>query len=1132
MPTVTPTAVWDGWADDNGSYNDTASTVSVGSNSAIVNSQTGILFENVQIERGATVSSALLSMTRGGVSFGSTQSLIFDVGANKVANAAQPLDSADLRGRVITTAKVSVTIPNNAAAGALDIFDAAPAIQEIVNQSSWQPGNDILLLLRPTGGAGGQNGNGGRRMTWNSLQNSSSPTLSVTYSLPTVTGQMTLAEIATDRLSGTVNAEVPEPPAGVIAQGSLTDTVLEGFSARVARGDLSKNYPLTFLADLPDTHHFVTEAGEVYGFSARVPTLLGGIRTEMLGSQDDALYPASGLLTRIAAGLEFTAALLDRDRPRLDRDRLKNALKDTRALYLPDGRVFDLWHAQAGELLNDFSLSVAAAQKSTEPRHVLTSGTIGAAFETFGSTSEVPVYAVDPAGGLRADILPASVPQGAMCFGVRSAERGVEGYASVGRPVEADGTSDPSSITVSYRQKHLRLSLFGVEARVREEFLAVYGSVLVCYLFWRKGYGHLVTVSGLGVRHVDLPVGTVQALSERIITAGVRSDGVGFGGFIAPGAPSLDAPFFTLAVPDANEAEAAARALYAELTAPGVSYEVMPPDVSLILSRADSKALELAPGESLTFALAVQRVGEYTGALEFAVQTDTLTSSYTVTQTGDTDTYTVTLTAPVGTPEAAYTLRVTVKAQGADNEGSILKDVRDAFDAVVQVAAGPAIAPNATALYFANDPVQKRDAQMLVDSSANGNTLFWGGYARPNREFTALLPTGVFGAHVRSGVLANAVQAQRMASNQTYSFIFGDVGKSKDGTMVQIAADNSENGVHLQRSENGFKLRTVNGASTVTSLDTLTWRGGRFRPIVIIGTSEITLLDRDSGLSISLARPAWPDAGVRFCTGANRTAAGALSNLTRTYLYAASVHPTALSDIARRRNMDALQAFAPASDGKGEFPDNAIVIALWQSALGLYRNLAAPALGVTLNAVGGVTGISGGGIAIDNASTSHIFANTGVSSSEVVSWLTTILDFNLGVAYGAQIGVMDSAANAANATLTRHGGTQAFVMEGLSDLTHAYKTVGGKTKAGKSSFKSRVFNGGKSHELTELQTNEKGTVVGNVNWTGSFVLALGVIKRAGGGFQDKTNTKSLGVVMTRGEFSADDLVTSKKLLEG
>ena len=419
---------------------------------------------------------------------------------------------------------------------------------------------------------------------------------------------------------------------------------------------------------------------------------------------------------------------------------------------------------------------------------------------------------------------------------------------------------------------------------------------------------------------------------------------------------------------------------------------------------------------------------------------------------------------------------------------------------------------------------------MLRDSSGNGNDLFWGGYARPNREFTALLSTGVYGAHVRSGTLANAAQAQRMGGNQTYCLIFGEIGKSKvGGVMFQVAADNSENGVHLLRETGGFKLRTVNGGSTVTSPDTLTWRGGRFRPILIIDTTTVTLLDRDNGSSISLARPSWPDAGVRTNLGCLRTVAGATSALCRTYLYVASIHPSALSDIARRRNLDALQAYAPVSDGKGEFPDNALVIALWQSALGLYRNLAAPALGITLNPVGGVTGISGGGISIDNGSTSHVYANTGVSSSEVVTLLTTILDFNQGVAYGSQIGVMDTNANAGNSTLTRHGGTQAFPMSGLTDLSHTYRTVGGKVKSGKASFKSRIQN--KTHELTELQGNEKGTVVGNVNWTGSYVLAWGVIKRSGGGYQDKSNTKNLGTIMVRGELSADDLVTSKKLLE-
>lgn len=1139
MPSVTPTATFDSYATDTGGFDASGSLLNLGSNSAFTNAQIAALFEDVQVPKGATVSSAPFSINLSIVVSGTARN-DFDIGAHKTAQSTAPSGSTDQRGRTITTARLSRSFDVNSAAGPYT-YDLAPVVQEIVNLAEWQPGNDILIIVRSTGGSGG-GGSGAtaaRRVAWSSLESANPPSMSVTYSLPTVTGQMALAETATDRLSGTVNAEAPEPSPPVVAQGSFAETVLEGFSAKAVRGDLSKNYPFTFLADLPDTHHFVTETGEVYGFTARVSTLLGAIRSGMSGALDTAWYPTSGLLTREPAPLEFEAALFGRDNPRLERDRIAAALKDVRALHLPDGRVFDLDYAQIPEngLIRDDALSVSCAVRSAEPRHVLLSGTIGAAFETFGSTPQVPIYAVDPAGGVRANILPKSVPQGSLCFGVRSAERGVEGYASVGTPVYADGTSHPSSITVSYRRKHLRLSLYGVETRVREEFLASYGAALVCYLFWREGYAHLVTVSSLGVYHHDLPVGTPAILSERVITAGVRADGVGFGGFIAPGAYSLDAPFFSLAVPNESEAVRVAQKLYAEMTRKGVSYEVMPPAYAVTLSRADTKALELAPGESLTFDLAATRAG-YAGALDFAVSADTLSASYTVLGTsGDITSYRVTLNAPAETPEAAYTFRATVKAQGADNPGSLLKDVRDAFDAVVQVAASPVIATNATVVNYASDTTQKRDAEILRDSSANANTLFWAGYARPNRTFTGILATGVYGAAVYSGTLANAAQAHRMNGGATYSMVFAEIEKSKPGTtatpavMFQVAADNSENGIWLIRAEGGFKLRTVNGTAVVTSLDTLTWRGAYTRLILIIGTTTVTLLDRDTGSSISLVRPAWVDAGVRTCLGGTRTVGGVFSNLCRVHRLAYTAHPYALSDIQRRRNIDALAPYTPALDGKGEYPDAALGIFTFDDAAAKLRNFAAPGLGITMQVDGSYTAITGG-VQAGGPDNNGLYVLTGVASSQVLSYMATLIDFNLGVDYNAPTALDDSTNTVVSASVTKHAsGAKIFPMQRLADGTYTYKTIGPKQGASKLTYLSKLSDSGKSHYVKEFATNESTVINGNVTWPSNLVFSIGGARRPDGSYFQRTSTKCLGVVICRGDITADDQATTRALLE-
>lgn len=1121
MPTVTPSAAFDSYATDTGSFDTSSSSLYLGTNSAFTNAQFAVLFENVQIDRGATVDSAPFTVNRQDTFSNSGWVLNFDVGLADVANAPQPSSSADQRGRIMTPVKVTGSFDINTPAGP-KTFDLKGPLQRLVNFANWQPGNSVLILIRATGGGGG-GGSGaasGRRAAFTSLQSSNPPSLSVAWSLPTITAQMLSGRTRTRKTVMIVSNEPPEPAppiaADIVSGRTRTrKTVMVG-----GRGDLNKHTPMRVERLGTTSHAFISESGELLPFAARFDKTIGGVQAEMLGSVDEVWYPAAKRLTRTPEALTISAFLEDG----ADSGRFVRLLPSARQLVMPDGTVWGLDSAQETATPIAQRVDLVARPTAAYPKHSLLGGTIAAAFETESSTPELPVYAIDPAGGITAPVLATQWDTGKVAFAVRIGERTRQSLWALGTPIDGAGDAPEGSLSVSWQKNALVTHLRGETFRLREQFLGPFGAVLACVLRWTRYSSTLTTCSALGLRTWQLPIGVPTPLSAPQQSAGVRADGVGSGSFIAFGKP-----FLSIYAGHERAAEGDARKLYAALTDPGRSWVVRPPDVSLEMSRTDAKALELAPGESVTFDLAVRRVGGYSGPLEFSATADTLLPSYTVTQDGDIDTYTVTLTAPVGTPETAYTFRAEVKAAGADNEGSILKDVRDAYNAVAQVAAGPALAPNTTGLYTALDATQKRDAEMLMDSSSNGNTLFWEGYARPNREFTALLSPGVYGAHVRSGTLSNPAQAQRMGGNQTYCFIFSEVGKTKDGCMFHVRAESGDNGVQLRRSGNGFKLRTQNGGSTVTSPDTLTWRSGRFRPILIIDTTTVTLLDRDSGSSISLARPAWADDGVRTHVGAVRANSGATSDLTRTYLYTYSVHPYALSDIARRRNMDFIQQYAPLSDGKGEYPDNAIIIALWDDNA-KYRNLAAPALGITLIPSGTVNSIPGG-IATTGNDT-HVYANTGIPSSQVVTLLTRILDFNSGVAYAAQIGWADSAANAANATLTKHGSGQAFVMEGLDTLSHTYKTVGSKVPAGKSMFKMRLYNSGKSHELTELQGNEKGAVTGNVNWTGNLVLAFGLIKRSGGGFQDKTATKNLATVMVRGELSADDLVTTKALMIG
>ena len=311
----------------------------------------------------------------------------------------------------------------------------------------------------------------------------------------------------------------------------------------------------------------------------------------------------------------------------------------------------------------------------------------------------------------------------------------------------------------------------------------------------------------------------------------------------------------------------------------------------------------------------------------------------------------------------------------------------------------------------------------------------------------------------------------------------------------------------------------------------MTWRGGRARLILVIDTGGITLLDRDAGSSISLARPAWPDDGVKVHLGATRANSGAVSNLTRVYCYVWSIHPYALSDIARRRNMDALQVYAPKTDGKGEFPDNAFGVLLFDAAGNLLRNYGAPALNLTLQADGSYSAVTGRGVKV--VSGSGLFMNTGVSSSETVSYMTTVLDFNQTSDYNAVTALDDSTNTVVSASVTKHAsGSKLFPMQRKSNGQYDYGTFGPNQGAGKLTFLSRVSEKGRKHFVKEFVKGESRTIDGDMDWPGQFVFSIGGAKRPDGSYFQRTTTTNLSTVLVRGEFTSDDQITTRALLEG
>jgi len=673
-----------------------------------------------------------------------------------------------------------------------------------------------------------------------------------------------------------------------------------------------------------------------------------------------------------------------------------------------------------------------------------------------------------------------------------------------------------------------------VETRIREVELATFGAVLVCYLAWTPYNAWLVVASSRGRRVYDLPTGRPSALSEQILTAGVRADGVGSGAFMVLGSHSLGIAYFSPRTPTRGEAERSAQALYDAVTGEGMTWEVPVPDAAVELIRADAKTLELAPGETITTDFTVVRTN-YSGPLDFSVTASVGLSVSYAALASPPDTYRVTITAPSDTLEGSQTFRAMVKAQGADNEGSLLVNVRDDFSALVEVAASPAIMPNATAVRRAFDPISQRATEILKDSSANGNTFSWAGYARPDRRYMGILATGKYGAAVYSGALANSAQAQRMGAEQTFCTVWGEVAKTPlGGVMYQVAADGSENGVHILRAQGGFALRTVNGATTVTSPDTLSYSSGNARLILLITTTDVYLIDRDSGKSIRLSRPAWADAGVRTTVGALRSAAGAITSVTRAHLLADTIHPYALSPIQQRRNIDALTPYVPPGD-VAEWPDNAFGLFFWDDDTAeivgqKYKNHAAPALGITAVPVGTVDSIPGG--VYPRGGGSIVEIATGIPNTGVVTAFTVIDAFKGShtVAYEAQLGFADTSTSSATAQLARHDNGQPFAMICNTDFAHTYGSVNWSPVSGDSLFKMRFNPPAKALEVIALANGATRTVKSNNSYPGNLVVTLGGVRRANGNVDRKTPTRNRGLVLLRGEATADDNVIVKELL--
>jgi hypothetical protein len=1059
----------------------------------------------LNIPKGAVISSATMDVYfNEAPSSPLTMQLFLEAGINPAASTT----ASEMRARALTTAVVEWSLTTQSGQ------QVTPNLKTIVQEQVSKA--DMTAFIVRTRNKNRTNTSTAQHVRIVSSDNASAatigPKLSVTYSDPQ-TAQATLVmptpgliaegEIGSGAVTGEATLVTPTP--GLIAEGYIGTpppvigqaTLVMPTPGLIALGgemDPKLNTLFTVERYRRESHHLATEAGELLAFNANFDATLGGIREGMLGTDDAAWFPESALRNRVPGALQFRADLNESLQPRLETDRLKRLLPDVRELHLPDGGIIDVSDGDYRARPTPATLEVLLRPKGAHPRHPLLSGTIQAAFETEDSTPEVPIYAIDAAGGITAPLTMKRISRGALCFGVRLAERGINALASIGTPINGDGTADPTSVVLSYQDTRFHTHLRGAQFSVREVELATFGAVLVCHLVFTEFSAYLVTVTGNGRRVYDLPIGAAVDLSERILTAGVRSDGVGNGGFMALGSSSLGAPFLSLRVPTQAEAEEGAQALYDELATPEKTWVVKTPEMSLEVNRADTKALELAPGESLTFDLAVKRIGGYTGTLDVTTtaQEGITASAALLSASGDTDTYRITLSAPASTAEGAYTFRFEAKATGADNPGSLLVDVRDNFDALVEVAASPAIMDNSTVFLQANDPVQYRAAEFLRDFSAYANTFSWRSYARPNRAGNGILCTGYVQAAVFSGALINTASPQRFNGLQSYCNIFAEVSKTPvGGVMMQIAADAGDDHILLRRVQGGFSLRHTIGGVTVTSPDVLPYESGYAELGLRVTLTEIILTDRATMRSIRMPRPALPDAGARVTFGAVRTAAGGYTDVTRTHLMAATIHPYDLSDIQFRRNMDKLHDYAPAPDGLPEYANSALIIAEFNDNTAeqpdeKLKNRAAPAFGITLVNKGGVAYIAGG--VNPDGDVSRIITTEFESllpTSIALEAVAVIQDINYGTDYDTQFGVSDSGKTNGYTTVSRRYDAVARVRTLNDGGTFVSKDLPKTPKTGKAVFCLKVTESGKRVDATELVGGETVTLIRDAGWTGN-----------------------------------------------
>ncbi|MEO8610195.1 MAG: hypothetical protein ABI690_20035, partial [Chloroflexota bacterium] len=130
------------------------STVWIGTGTSTTVSYTGLRFNSIVIPRGSTITTARLEFYSTSAQW---QQVTLQVAAELSANSAAFSSTSRPSQRPLTIARVSHSSNVNWAINTWYQFDPMLAVvQEVINQSSWQSGNSMSLILHGTGSAFGR----------------------------------------------------------------------------------------------------------------------------------------------------------------------------------------------------------------------------------------------------------------------------------------------------------------------------------------------------------------------------------------------------------------------------------------------------------------------------------------------------------------------------------------------------------------------------------------------------------------------------------------------------------------------------------------------------------------------------------------------------------------------------------------------------------------------------------------------------------------------------------------------------------------------------------------------------------------------------------------------------------------